>query len=81
MTSKKCKAEITFSAVSKRASASIAAALAPDFSTMPGGSKARVVSRGSRLVIELEADDISDLRASMNSSLLLADVSARCLTL
>jgi tRNA threonylcarbamoyladenosine modification (KEOPS) complex Pcc1 subunit len=61
---------------------SICDALAPDLSILSGrGERAKISLRGTDVLIEFQSEDVSSLRASVNSFLLLAGASMRCLTL
>ncbi|HJS81922.1 MAG TPA: KEOPS complex subunit Pcc1 [Nitrososphaera sp.] len=82
MRSKSCTAEILISAKSKRVAAAIRDALLPDLSMLSGkGESAEIILKGSRIFIRFESNDTSTLRANINSALLLAVASYRCLTL
>ena len=82
LTSGNCAAKVVFSAKSKRMARSIRDALAPDLLFLSsGGDTARISLKGSEVLIEFQSQDVSSLRASLNSLLLLAGASMRCLTL
>jgi tRNA threonylcarbamoyladenosine modification (KEOPS) complex Pcc1 subunit len=81
LTLKSCKARIKVSLSNKRTANSLRAALSPDLSCLPkeGEGSARISLYKSSVIFKIEAEDISSLRANINSNLLLADASYRCL--
>lgn len=81
LTSENCTAEIRISTPSKRVAHSICASLSPDLSTIPDGRRDQIRVQGSRVVISISSRDIASLRAALNSSLLLAEASFRCIAL
>jgi tRNA threonylcarbamoyladenosine modification (KEOPS) complex Pcc1 subunit len=82
LTSENCAARIVISAKSKRMAHSIRDALAPDFLMFSlKGEIAKISLKGSKILVEFQSQDVSSLRASVNSVLLLAGASIRCLTL
>lgn len=82
LTSKKCTAEILISTKSKRIASSMKDALAPDLSMLSGeGEHAEIRLKGSKIFIKFETGEVASLRANLNSALLLASATYRCLTL
>ena len=80
--SKSCTAEILISAKSKRVAAAMRDALLPDLSMLSGkGESAEIFLKGSKIFIRFVSNDTSTVRANVNSALLLAGASFRCLTL
>jgi tRNA threonylcarbamoyladenosine modification (KEOPS) complex Pcc1 subunit len=82
LTSASCAARVVISAKSRRMAEAICNALAPDLPVLSArGERATISLDGARVLIEFQSKDVSSLRASVNSLLLLAGASARCLTL
>lgn len=80
MTSKSYKARIKVSPKSRRAGASIRDALAPDLKRLPKTEGTAEISlKNSDVIFTIETNDISSLRASINSYLRLADASYKCI--
>ncbi|HKU48847.1 MAG TPA: KEOPS complex subunit Pcc1 [Nitrososphaera sp.] len=78
---KSCTAEIVISAKSRRIASSIRDALSPDLSILPGnGQSAKLSLKGSNIILKFESSDLASLRAGLNSALLLASASFRCIT-
>jgi KEOPS complex subunit Pcc1 len=73
-------AKVTISAKSERIARAICDALSPDLATLPMGDESSIISlKGPNIVIDINSKDVASLRASINSFLLLAGASMRCL--
>lgn len=77
MTSTNCRTEITIRAGSR--ARSVYSALAPDMKKLQGKNESLGMSlSGSFITFSIETDDLSSLRANVNSYLRLAHASLKC---
>ena len=76
--SKSCRTEITIRAGNQ--TKSVYSALAPDIKKLQGKNEIFDMSlKGSLMTFSIETDDLSSLRANVNSYLRLADASLKCI--